>query len=81
MEFAIFNIVLLIYFLKIWSLDEFKIVFNSIYIAPNYFYVFLMIKFVQLSHNAQDKILCINCYVKLIKINNLFKNQGLTITF
>jgi hypothetical protein len=40
MDFGIFTIVLLFYFLKIWSLDEFKIVLNSIYIAPNYFYVF-----------------------------------------
>lgn len=54
---------------------------NSIYIAPNYFYVFLVIKFVQLSHNAQGKKLCINCYVQLIKINNLLKNQGWTIAF
>jgi hypothetical protein len=81
MDLRIFAIVLLFYFLKIWSRDEFKVVLNSIYIAPNYSYVFLIIKYVQLSHNAQDKILCINCYVQLIKINNLFKNQGLTITF
>jgi hypothetical protein len=74
MDMRIFAIVLLFYYLKIWSLDEFKIVLNSIYIAPNYFHVFLIIKFVQLSYNAQDKILCINCYnVQLTKINNLFK--------